>query len=166
VRIGTTYGIRPRLLDPAHRSLALDPASTGLGSQTSPGGALNSLFNGGPSSALEPSTPGLPNVWIYSTRVVDGAGHDLTNRVLNADCPGLASGGGPAVPGHAQAQQAAQQQLWACVSTVGAGYHELVTYQPSNRYWTLQRQELALYGTTALLLAAFCVWWVRRHRIT
>jgi hypothetical protein len=164
VRVGTAYGIRPRIIGPAHQVLALDPASTGFGSEISPPIMLNSLFNGGPSSDLQPATPTIPNAWIYSTRVVDGAGHDLTNRVLNADCPGRGSGGGgPAVSGHGEVPQSVQQQMQACVSKVGATYHELVTYQPAGRYWTMQWEELAIYGATAVLLGAFCAWWVRRR---
>jgi hypothetical protein len=171
VRVGTTFGIRPRIIGPAHQALALDPASTGFGSETSPSIMLNSLFNGGQSSALDPATPVRPNAWIYSTRVVDGSGHDLTIAVLNADCPGVANSGGgggggaPAVSGHVPAPVARQEQAHACVSKVGATYHELVTYQPANRYWTFQWYELAIYGVAALLLGAFCVWWVRRRRI-
>jgi hypothetical protein len=169
VRVGTTFGIRPRIIGPVHLVRALDPASTGFGSEISPSILLNSLFNGGPSSALDPATPNLPNAWIYSTRVVDGSGHDLTNAVLNADCPGVANGGGggggPTVPGHVPVSQARQEQAHACVSKIGATYHELVTYQPASRYWTFQWAELALYGAAALLLGAFCVWWVRRRRI-
>jgi len=168
VRVGATFGIRPRIIGPAHQVLALNPASTGFGSAISPSILLNSLFNGGPSSALDPATPNLPNAWIYSTRVVDGAGHDLTNAVLNADCPGVANGGGgggPVVSGHTPVSQAGQEQAHACVSKVGATYHELVTYQPASRYWTFQWYELAIYSAVALLLGAFCVWWVRRRRI-
>ncbi len=167
VRVGTTFGIRPRIIGPAHLVQALDPASTGFGSEISPSILLNSLFNGGPSSALDPATPILPNAWIYSTRVVDGSGHDLTNAVLNADCPGVANGGGggPTVLGHVPVSHARQEQAHACVSKIGATYHELVTYQPASRYWTFQWEELALYGAAALLLGAFCVWWVRRRRI-
>ena len=44
-------------------------------------------------------------------------------------------------------------------------YHQLVTYQPADRYWAFQWTELAVYGVAALLLGAFCVWWVRRRRI-
>jgi hypothetical protein len=52
-----------------------------------------------------------------------------------------------------------------CVSKIGATYHELVTYQPADRYWAFQWTELAIYGAAALLLGAFCVSWVRRRRI-
>jgi len=165
VRVGTTYGLRPRLIGPAHHALALDPASTGFGSAVSPGILLNSLFNGGPSSALDPATPDMPNAWIYSVRVVDGSGHDLTNRVLDATCPSVADGGAPAVPGHIQASQAVQDQSQACVAKIGTTYHELVTFQPAGRYWTFQWLEFAVYGAAALLLGAFCLWWVRRRRI-
>jgi hypothetical protein len=166
VRVCVTYGIRPRIIGPAHRVLALDPASTGLGSAISPSIILNSLFNGGPSSALYPDAPKMPNAWIYSTRVVDGSGRDLTDQVLNADCPGVASGGGPPkVPGHVPVPESARQSMQACVSKIGATYHQLVTYQPAGRYWAFQWTELAMYGSAALLLGAFCVWWVRRRRI-
>jgi ABC-type transport system involved in multi-copper enzyme maturation permease subunit len=165
-RIGVTYGIRPRIIGPAHLVRALDPASTGFGSETSPSIMLNSLFNGGPSSAMQPATPTIPNAWIYSTRVVDASGHDLTNQVLNADCPGLDSrGGGPSIPGRVPVPQARVQQAQACVSKVGATYHELVTYQPAGRYWAFQWEELAIYSAAALLIGAFCVWWIRRRRI-
>ena len=166
VRVCVAYGIRPRIIGPSHRVLALDPVSTGLGSAVSPSIILNSLFNGGPSSALDPATPAMPDAWIYSTRVVDGSGHDLTDQVLNATCPGVASGGPPAVPGHVPVPEDAQRSMQACVSKIGATYHQLVTYQPADRYWTFQWLELAIYGVAALLLGLFCVWWLRRRRVT
>src|SRR5262245_49566188 len=84
VRVSSTYGLRPRILAPEHQVLALDPVRTGFGSAVSPSILLNSLFNGGPTSALDPATPTIPNAWMYSTRVVDAQGHDLTDAVLNA----------------------------------------------------------------------------------
>jgi hypothetical protein len=42
-------------------------------------------------------------------------------------------------------------------------FHEVVTYQPANRYWTFQWYELAIYVAVALVLSALCVWWVRRR---
>jgi hypothetical protein len=55
--------------------------------------------------------------------------------------------------------------MQACVSTVGKSYHELITYQPAGRYWPLQWAEFGLYAAMALLLGAFCMWWVRRRRV-
>ena len=166
VRVCFTYGVRPRVIGPAHRVLALDPASTGFGSEVSPSIILKSLFNGGPTSEMDPATPNIPNAWIYSTRIVDRSGHDLTNQVLNAYCPDRTAGGGaPLIPGHSEVPEAMRQTTQACVSKIGATYHELVTYQPANRYWAFQWTEFAIYGVAALLLGAFCVWWVRRRRI-
>jgi ABC-type transport system involved in multi-copper enzyme maturation permease subunit len=170
VRVTTTFAIRPRIITPTHLVQALDPASTGFGSEISPTILLNTLFNGGPSSALDPAPPNLSNVWIYSTRVVDGSGHDLTNAVLNATCPGVANGGGgtggPTVPGHIPVSQDRAEQARTCITKIGTTFHELVTYQPATHYWALQWAELAIYSAAALLLGAFCVWWLRRHRIT
>jgi hypothetical protein len=39
----------------------------------------------------------------------------------------------------------------------------VVTYQPANRYWTLQWGETAVYFAAALALAGFCFWWIRRR---
>jgi hypothetical protein len=164
-RIGITYGIRPRLIGPQHRVQALDPVSTGFGSEISPGAVLNSWFNGGASSALDPATPRMPDAWLYSTRVLDGSGHDLTDRVLDATCPGVAGGGGPpAAPGHIQVPAAVAQQSRECVTAIAARYHELVTYQPAGRYWAFQWAETAVCCSAALLLGAFCLWQVRRLR--
>lgn len=164
-RTCATYGLRPRLLSPQHQVLALDPDSTGFGSQISPSIMLNSWFNGGPTSALDPATPTMPNGWIYSIRVVDAGGHDLTNAVLDADCPDIAARGAspPAVPGHIPVSDSARQRAQACVSKVGATYHELLTYQPANRYWTFQCAELAIYVGAAILFAWACLWWIRKR---
>ena len=165
-RVCTTYGLRPRMFAPRHHVLALDPASTGLGSEVSPSIMLNTWFNGGKSSALDPATPVMPNAWIYSTRVVDANGHDLTDTVLNATCPtigGHGGGGTPSAPGHVPVADAARNAMQACVSKLGVTYHELVTYQPASRYWTFQWAEVAVYAGAAVLLGAACVWWVRRR---
>jgi ABC-type transport system involved in multi-copper enzyme maturation permease subunit len=165
VRVCATYGLRPRLFAPEHQALALDPAATGFGSEISPSIMLNSWFNGGPTSALDPATPTMPNAWIYSTRVVDSGGHDLTDAVLNGDCPDIAArhASPPAVPGHVPVSDAARQAAHACVSKVGATYHELLTYQPASRYWTFQWAELAVYAGAAILLGGACLWWIRRR---
>jgi hypothetical protein len=40
---------------------------------------------------------------------------------------------------------------------------QVVSYQPVSRYWAFQWYETAIYVGLALLLAGFCVWWVRRR---
>jgi hypothetical protein len=53
--------------------------------------------------------------------------------------------------------------LQDCVAKVGKTFHEVVTYQPANRYWTFQWYELAIYVGAALIVSGFCFWWVRRR---
>jgi hypothetical protein len=52
-----------------------------------------------------------------------------------------------------------------CVAKIGKTFHELVIYQPANRYWAFQGYELAIFVGAAIILAGFSAWWVR-HRLT
>ena len=86
VRIAFTYAVRPKLFTPVRKAVALNPDTTGFGSN-----------NGGPQT-LFPNPPDLPNAWLYSTRVVDGVrkgagpagrGHDMPDagsRRSSPDC--------------------------------------------------------------------------------
>jgi hypothetical protein len=165
-RLTFIHLIRPHLLGPLHQSLPLDPTSTGFGSSVSGLSFLATLVGGGPQDTLQPSTPNIPNAWLYSTRIVDKAGHVLTRQVLNNDCPGIGGGpgpvSGPGGPSRRPVPAAAQQALHDCVAKVGATYHEVVAYQPGSRYWAFQWYELAIFLGAALVLAGVCIWWVRR----
>ena len=70
---------------------------------------------------------------------------------------------GLAVAGHIPVSDSAQQAARACVSKVGATYHELVTYQPASHYWPLQWIETALYFALAAGFCALCTWQIRRR---
>lgn len=155
VRLTFTYVVRPNIFSPHHKSLPLDPTNIGFGSS-----------NGGPPS-LMPNTPNLPNAWIYSEHIVDSAGHGLTPATVAASCPSLPfPGSGPAGSGGRVAGPVPggiQDALESCVTKLSATYHEVVTYQPANRYWTLQWGETLVYFVAALAIAGFCFWWIR-HR--
>ena len=159
-RLAFTSWIRPHLMAPAHLIIALNPTKTGFGFS----GLV--FFAGGPGT-LQPSPPDIPNAWVTSTRIVDKAGRGLTTQVLKADCPLLGTGGGGARPplgsgrSVTQAPPAKQAALQSCVAKIGTTYHELVAYQPANRYWTFQWYELALFVGAALVLSGFLFWWVR-----
>jgi hypothetical protein len=44
-----------------------------------------------------------------------------------------------------------------CVAELGdLGYHQLVTYQPANRFWPLQWIETGLFLALSALLTWFC----------
>jgi len=157
VRLAFTHLIRPHLISPLHRTVALTKVSMGFGS-----------MNGGPFTLL-PDAPRMPNAWVYSTQVVDKAGHSLPTRVVSRVCPTIGQGGpprnGPSGGGAVRgpAPQKAVDDLHQCVIKLSARYHELVTYQPAHRYWAFQWIELAVYLASALALAGFCFWWIRRR---
>ena len=56
---------------------------------------------------------------------------------------------------------AANRAIQECVNRLGI--REVLTYQPISRYWPFQWYETAIYVGLALVLAGFCVWWVRRR---
>jgi hypothetical protein len=158
-RLMFIHWVRPRLFAPAMQSLALDPVSTGFGS-------TGSLLSGGGPDNLQPVAPNIPNAWITSTRIVDNAGHALTSQVLKSTCPTVGQGRpAPGGPSRGPAPAGAQQALHDCVVKVGASYHQVVTFQPAERYWPLQWCETAIFLAAALALAGFCLWWVR-HRLS
>jgi hypothetical protein len=155
-RVAMTYWIRPHLLAPAHLNLALDPASTGFG-----------RANGGPIN-LWPEAPRIPNSWIYSNHIVDNAGHALTSQQLASLCPTLETIGRPAgqsggAPIRDPVPDDIQARLQECIAKVGTTYHQAVTYQPANRYWTFQWYETSVFLTAALALAGLCFWLIRRR---
>ena len=156
IRLAVTFWVRPLLWPPVRRAFPLDPRSTGFGR------------TGSGTDTLQPDGPHLPNAWVYSQQITDHAGHQLTSSALTALCPGM---GGPpqGLPqgGNVKAKvpDDVVARLEACVRRVGATYHELVTYQPADRYWRFQWLESGLYVALALALGGFCVWWVR-HRLS
>jgi hypothetical protein len=164
VRLLDFFYVQPQLITPLRHSYSLV-----LGTTISGYGGSN-----GAAASLFPGAPNIPNAWIISTDIVNKAGHPLTATFVNIACPQLATvlgGPGPGAPqrqgGHVAdigpAPAGANQVLQACVSKVGATYHELVRYQPSGHYWPLQWSELALYLGAALILGGICLWRIRRH---
>lgn len=153
VRLGFTYGIRQHLMSPVHATRALAGIVDGFGSE-----------NGGPPTLF--ANAQLPNAWIYSTRIVDGTGHDLTSHVVVTQCHGLLNP--PGVPRSATRARvapsnAAHDALHACITKLSSSYHGLVTYQPASRYWTFQWLETGTFVVAAVALAGFCFYWLRHH---
>jgi hypothetical protein len=152
-RLAFKIWVRPSLIAPVIRTLALSPSTTGYGSQ--------GFLPFAPASTLEPSPPSIPNGWITSIDVVSKhGGAALSPTELHRICPGI--GGGRSGGGHGPAPQSAVNALHDCVARVGARFHEVVSYQPGNRYWPLQWYEMAIFLAAAVVLAALCVWRARR----
>jgi len=158
VRLSFDRLLRPHLVSPMIHDLALKPGSMGFGSA-----------NGGPFT-LMPNTPNISNAWINSTQILDKANHALTSHFVVLACPRLIAGvqsGGPSTRSsqgsRIRVTTSAQKAFQDCVSKVGRTYREVVTFQPANHYWLLQWFELTLYIATAVIMASFCFWWVRRR---
>jgi hypothetical protein len=144
VRLAMIYGVRPYLIGPAHLDIALssNPSLVGFGGDSS--GATVLAFN-----------PRIANAWVYSTHIVNAAGHAPTSQFLNTYCPSIGAPGSGSLPNPAVFQ--------ACISQISAQFHLVVTYQPADRFWTLQWYETAIYLALAAVLAAVSFWWVRRR---
>jgi hypothetical protein len=56
-----------------------------------------------------------------------------------------------------------QQAFQRCITTIATKYHQVVAYQPANRFWAFQTYETLLFVAASAALAGFCVWWVRRR---
>ncbi len=159
-RFAVTW-IRPHLIAPVRQSLAL---VWGPGAGIAQGGTGTGFF-------VIPPTPKLPNAWIYSNVLVDQSGHAPTSQFLQSTCPALTVDlSGPASnvgSGSVSATAApgpggpAEQQVHACASAIAAQFHQVVTYQPADRYWAFQGLETAIFIALALLLGWFCFWWIR-----
>lgn len=163
--IGGRYAvtwIRPHLMAPVRKSL---PFVWGPGAGIAKGTSSAGFF-------VIPSDPNLPNAWIYSNVMADQAGHAPTSKFLQSTCPALTvglPGTGTNVGSGVATSTAApspggptSQQVHACVSAIAAKFHQVVTYQPADRYWAFQGIETAIFVAFALLLACLCFWWVRR----
>jgi hypothetical protein len=154
-RLAVSHWVRPHLITPAHQAFAITYASAASG-DWGYGSNTGLLGSSGPATLLSPA-PAILNAWLYSTQIVDKAGHALTPAMVAHACPLLGAGGRPGDGGgsgvgggatriHAKSGQALQD----CVTKIGAAYHEVVTYQPSGHYWPLQWYELAIYVGAAL----------------
>jgi len=155
-RLAVAFWLRPHFAAPAHRDVALDLGSVG---------GVGHLGGGPVALILNP--PNIPNAWIYSSQIADRTGHPLTAQLLASTCPGIGTGGPPPVGGSSPSPgpvaAGAQQAFQDCVARVGTTFHEVVAYQPANRYWAFQWYELAICLGAALALGGFCFWWIRRR---
>jgi hypothetical protein len=143
-RIATTIWIRPHLLLPAHKTMALNADQFGI--------TVNGTANG-PVVHLAAHGSGPPNSLTLSSHVVTSSGHAPTPAQLAAFLhrycpgPGEVSGGGPQ----------------ACINQAAKTFRLLVTYLPANRYWTLQWLESGVFLASAIVATIGCYWRVTRR---
>jgi hypothetical protein len=157
-RFTVSYWVRPHFMTPVTKSFALNQ-SGGFGFTASPGGSLQ--FTAG--------QPDVPNALVVSNSVVNDAGQSPSAAFLRHACPNLPGlNGAPSSPDlggqtHAVIPAQGQQAFQQCITTIATKYHQVVAYQPANRFWAFQTYETLLFVVASAALAGFCVWWVRRR---
>lgn len=130
--------VRPHLFAPAHIALPITPSTPVSIDQTAPG--IVSAFESIRGVSLRDD-------WVYSVKIADHAGHAPTTSFLRRACP--LGNYGPLHPGD-------------CTARLAATFHQVVTYQPGDRYWPMQWYEMAMFLGLSIMLGAFCFWWIRR----
>jgi hypothetical protein len=162
-RVGVTYWVRPHLVSPVLTSLPLS-ADTGPGFlYGNAQGTTNFnawIHSGTPTPGLGQvllTAPqvNLPNGWVYSTAVVDKAGHAPTSHYLFQACPVLKRLSTPQLPSSTQFQ--------ACITRLSSAIHTVVAYQPGSRFWLFQWAEMGIFLAAALALCGLSYWWLRRQ---
>jgi ABC-type transport system involved in multi-copper enzyme maturation permease subunit len=153
IQIAMPLVVRPHLITPVRATVTLSISN----------------FRGVMLNSPEPTTPALgpPTGPVDKLIVNFGSSGDwqLANQTVNAagqvqktlpswvvECGGR--------PSPSASEAAARQACFARFSD--AGYRQLVTYQPANRFWGLQWRELGLFVVFTLLLTGFCFWRIRR----
>jgi hypothetical protein len=109
--------------------------------------ADNNLNPFGPGEAVPALHVGIdkPGAWILTNQTVDSAGRSvdtLPDWVAGCATPEEPSG------------EIVQQQCFDRLAA--AGYRQVVTYHPADRFWPFQAYETAIFGILTLLLAGFC----------
>lgn len=137
VRYVMNSWVRPHLMAPLHKAIAISPSSPLNMGETPAGFQVSATTRGL-----------LPGDWVYSSQIVDKAGHAPTTAFLDHACP--------VTLGSAQVNYA------HCATNLGASFHELITYQPESRFWTFQWYETAIFLLLTVMLAGICFLWIRR----
>jgi hypothetical protein len=85
----------------------------------------------------------VPNAWIYSSPITNAAGQAVRSDLFD---------------------RGVCLQSRAATDACAANLRQVLIYQPAGRYWAFQFWETTIFIGVALILAGFCVWWVR-HRL-
>jgi len=152
VRIATTFWVRPHLMTPLHKTVAI-LAANGWGFGPDPSGHGIRFFA---------QAPDIANAWVYSASVVDQAGHSITSQFIQQACPAIAAPVTSNLPGQHVARSASPSAFRDCVARIASVYHLNTVYQPAGRFWIFQTLESAVFLGFALALCGVAVWWVRK----
>jgi len=98
-------------------------------------------------SALGTSPRAALGDWVIQSRIVDRAGHTVSDQTVFMTC-----GIGPA---------ANKSDVFTCLAA--HGFRQIDLYQPVSRFWTFQGIEFAIFLGLAGLLLAVTFYWVTRR---
>jgi hypothetical protein len=163
VRVAVFEWVRPRLMaprtvtaafnpnlpgGPASSSSPINPADWVLSNQTinRTGQVIGQNGGVGPNGNL-----GF-NISSNGTITMEGVGRCPNQIALHKVGSGRISLRGP--------NSSVSHAFTTCADKLGI--REVLTYQPLNRYWPFQIYETAIFIGLAIVLSAFCIWWVRR----
>ncbi|MGA9596074.1 MAG: ABC transporter permease subunit [Acidimicrobiia bacterium] len=96
--------------------------------------------------------------WVLVNETLGPGGEPAPLPQWFEDCLPPPDGG---LPGVARANAVGKD---TCLTELtDAGYRQRVVYQPASRFWPLQWVETGVYLAMSSILAALCLWWVRRR---
>jgi len=152
VRVPFFHFVRPRLLAPVRVVRSLKNVGN-IGFERTPSGVS---FVAGDTN--------LPNSLSFSTSVVGRHGGEVTQQWLHEHCRSLLQLGSPAPGKGVKVTTGIRPKAFtACIDKISTTFHQVLLYQPPNRFWTFQWIEMSIYVVLALLLSALSYWWVRRR---
>jgi hypothetical protein len=137
IQIAWPIWVRPHLIPPAHKFVALTAANIPN---------ANLAVGPGGTTIIVPNLPSMTGDWIISSQNIDLAG-----RPFSVNSVSVCLGNTPQ----------------ACNNTLSRLHiRDVIAYQPASRFWALQGYETGIFLAAALVLAGFCFWSIRRRRLS
>jgi hypothetical protein len=135
VQIVMPTWVRPQLATPVRLETAITANN------------LNNIGDPDPDGTLRGTQVDVlvPGAWVLTNDVVDSAG-----RTVDALPAWAADCATPDEPAGEVTQHQCLERLTA------AGYRQVATYHPADRFWPFQAYETAIFGMLSLLLVGFC----------
>jgi hypothetical protein len=91
-------------------------------------------------------------------------GGEVTQQWLREHCKSLLQLGSPDPGKGVKVTTGIRPKAFTeCIDKITTTFHQVLLYQPPNRFWTFQWIEMSIYVVLALLLSALSYWWVRRR---
>lgn len=154
VQLAVPVWVRPHLITPVAKTVTIS------------GSTLDGItMNGTGDLRLSVRALGTGD-WVLSNQTVDADGKAVALPSWMSDCLPPPPGSQPGSPLVSRAPVAGKAALEGCLDRLTAeGYRQRLTYQPADRFWSLQWAETAVFLALSGLLAAVGLWWTR-HRLS